>query len=81
MAVLRGMVRDKTTKAPLPWVLVMLDGYSTTTDRAGLYSIEVPTGTYTLKVRAMRYRPYTVTIDLPEERTYTRDIELELAAL
>jgi len=73
MPSIRGVVKDKETGAPLPWVLITADGYSTTSDEAGRYELKLlPLGTYLVKARTMDYRPWTRKIVL------TRDIELPI---
>jgi len=81
-ATLRGYILDKTTKAKLAWVMIEVNGISTTSNEEGYYELkDIPVGTYTLKVRTMLYRPYTRGIEFPEERVYELDIELERAYL
>jgi len=81
-ATLRGYILDKTTKAKLAWVMIEVNGISTTSNEEGYYELkDIPVGTYTLKVRTMLYRPYTRGIEIPEERVYELDIELERAYL
>jgi len=65
MAILTVKVIDKTTKAPLPWVHVELDGMVQTTSADGVVHFDVPEGTYTLKVRTLEYQPYTGRVTVP----------------
>jgi len=81
MPVLRGKVLDRETRAPLAWVLITLNTYSTTSGIDGNYELRVPAGDYTLKARSMEYRPYTRRVSLPEEKVYVINILLERAVL
>jgi len=82
LMIVRGKVLDRQTKAPIPWVLVTLDGYSTTTDDGGNYELkDIPAGDYVMRVRVIKYRPYSRPYSFPEERTYVVNIELEPAVL
>ena len=59
------LVRDKETKRPVPWTLVLLGEYKDATDEEGLAVFEeVPPGRYTLRVRSLLYRPYTAEVEV-----------------
>lgn len=65
MAQLIVKVVDSTTGAPLPWVHVELDGRVLTTGGDGVAVFDVPSGTYTLKVRTLDYQPYSMDVNVP----------------
>jgi len=80
MPSIRGVITDKETGAPLAWVLVTADGYSTTSNTAGRYELKLlPVGTYLIKARTLQYRPWTRKIELTED--IVLDIEMEKAVL
>lgn len=65
MAVLTVKVVDKHTGAPLPWIHCELDGMVQTTGADGTVHFDTSPGTYTLKVRALEYQPYTSRVTVP----------------
>ncbi len=52
-----GTVIDKNTTEPLPFVKIFVEGtaYGAITDENGKYKLEIPTGTYSLRVSSVGY--------------------------
>ena len=75
-----GTVTDRDTNAPVASASVSIDAptMSTTTDSAGLYTLEdVPAGTHTVDVDAPGYRSASAQVVLVPGGTVTKDFELE----
>lgn len=80
MARLNIKVTDAYSKAALPYVYVEVDGRSLSTGLDGVATFDLPAGpSYTIKVRQVAYRPWTRTIQIPQEGTYEQPVELEKA--
>lgn len=64
-----GEIRDENG-APIPQVLIVLDGTTTGTysDNKGRYSIKIPTGKQTFVVSAIGYNSQTTTLDIRGNR-------------
>jgi hypothetical protein len=82
---LTGKVVDKQTGNPIANVFVTATGvgatYSTTTDNTGFFSIvDLPPGTYTLKLERVGYQSTTVTdIQISANSTFYQTFQLEPA--
>lgn len=74
MPILRGRVVDRDTGRGIAFLVVALNGKTTSTDPQGEFEIFAPPGTYTLRIRSPFYEPYTREIELRED-TY---IEIKL---
>lgn len=71
LARLVGRIVSAEARIGLPYVLVQVDGLSTSSGLDGSFSIDVPSGrTYSFKVRTLLYKPVTQPINVAEERTY-----------
>ena len=59
--IIKGTVKDKNTQELLGFVNVLVEGtdYGTTTDFDGNYRLEIPTGTYNLRVSFVGYQTET----------------------
>jgi len=80
MARLNIKVIDSYSKAPLPYVHIEVDGRVLTTGLDGVATFDLPAGaSYIIKVRQAAYRPWTRTIQIPQETTYEQLVELEKA--
>jgi subtilisin-like proprotein convertase family protein len=73
-----GVVRNAGTNAPVANALVTLNpgGFSTVTDANGVYSRQVPPGTYTATASQSFYSPASVTIVVTNGATTTQDFFL-----
>lgn len=65
MAVLEGRVVDEVTGTPVPYMGVTVDGYPAVSDPGGRFRIDMPAGTYTMKVRSPAYAPVTLRVSVP----------------
>lgn len=80
MARLNIKVVDSYSKAPLPYVHVEVDGRVLSTGLDGVATFDLPAGLgYIVKARQVYYRPWTRTIQIPQEGTYEQPVELEKA--
>ena len=77
----RGLIIDKETKEPLPFVNVAFVGTTvgTTTDFDGFYEIETQWGSETIEVSYLGYISKTATVNLEEKNII--DFELESESL
>lgn len=57
LGTLRGRVTDRTTGTGLAGALVSTEDGSTSTDQSGYYILDLPPGTYTVRVSAPGYTP------------------------
>ncbi|PSQ73915.1 MAG: TonB-dependent receptor, partial [Bacteroidetes bacterium QH_6_64_77] len=64
-----GTVTDSVDGAPLPGVTVLVRGtdFGTATDTNGRYSLELPTGRYTLRFSAIGFSTHIDTVRVTEE--------------
>lgn len=78
---IRGIVIDKETKEPLPFVAIAFKGTSigTTTDFDGKYELSSQFATETLEVSFIGYTTFTTTVKLGEKQLV--DIELASEAI
>jgi len=56
---------DKDTRAPIAFLSCVIDGQITASDTSGKVAIDLPAGTYTLRVRHPFYEPVTQNITVP----------------
>jgi outer membrane receptor protein involved in Fe transport len=78
-----GRVTDKATGQPIVGAMVALDGTSgsATSDEEGKYRIlDVPAGSYVLRVRYIGYRPAMSPVTVGANTEVTADIALEKSA-
>jgi len=68
MVRLSGVLVDKESGLGVPFTQVTLDANLTTTDSEGMFSFDVPAGSYTLRVRHANYAPVTMSIELMQDR-------------
>jgi len=81
MATLVVKVTDAASGAPLPYVHTEVDGMVLTTGLDGTCSFGVNKGTtYTVKVRAVQYRPFSVSVPITQDAV-TVNAQLQKAAL
>lgn len=81
MATLVVAVSDATTGAPLSYVHTEVDGMVLTTGLDGTCSFGVNMGkTYTVKVRNVFYRPFSVSVPITQD-TVQVSAKLQKAAL
>lgn len=82
---LTGKVRNAKTQAPIPGVVVMLEGtaYGTTTEADGSYLLlNIPPGTYTVQTRMLGYRNLRIeNVRISVDLTRELDIALEETVL
>lgn len=81
---MKGKVFDRDTKDALTGATVLVKGTSigASTDLDGEYLIHnVPTGDQTIVVSYIGYVSITVTVNIPEDQTVTKDFFLEAAAV
>jgi TonB-dependent receptor len=81
---LKGRVVDKETRDALPGATVMIRGTSigASTDVNGAFAIHnVPSGEQTVVVTYVGYNSATLTIDIAENGTVDREVELEPTAV
>ncbi|RLC75998.1 MAG: hypothetical protein DRJ03_29385, partial [Chloroflexi bacterium] len=57
-----GYVKDSKTMLPIPNATITINGYTTSTNSAGYYEIEVPAGTYTVSASKSGYRSESRTV-------------------
>jgi len=69
MAVIEGYLIDAQTGSPVAWTSVWIDGVVATSDVNGYWRLDVPPGTYTLRVRSPVYAPVTMTVSAPGSYT------------
>ena len=76
-----GTVRDQQNAIPLPGVPVTVVGAETTvyTDVDGRYEVDLPPGSYQLKVMMEGYRERLVSVDVVEGARPTVDVALSMA--
>ena len=80
MARLNIKVVDSYSQTALAYVHVDVDGRVLTTGLDGVATFDLPAGaTYTIKVRQVAYRPWTRTIQIPQDATYEQTVALEKA--
>ena len=81
MATLIVKVSDAATGNALPYVNVQVDGLSDSTGLDGTCSFGVDLGkTYTVKVRNIYYRPFSVSVQINQD-TVTVNAQLQKATL
>lgn len=68
-----GRVYDADTRRPIPGVGVVVGDKPAVTGDDGSFSVEVPPGTYTVKIRNPVYRPFTKTVTVT-----TADVFLDI---
>jgi subtilisin family serine protease len=83
LSVLQGSVTNKQSAAPIAGAQVAAalaaHSYTTTTNASGLYSLGVPSGTYTITASALGYMPYITTgVKITANQTLTLNIALEV---
>ena len=81
---IKGLVLDKVTGNPLPYTNVFLDGTSlgSTTDPKGNFLIlDVPPGSYTIKIRYIGYKKLDEQIELGEGQILERQFSMDPEAL
>ncbi len=80
-----GYVKDKATGEPLEDINIMIEGTErgAATDAKGYYVIlNVPVGTYTLKISAVGYKTYTVpNVKVTVDLTTWQNIDMEEAVI
>ncbi|OFV93837.1 MAG: hypothetical protein A3G76_10810 [Acidobacteria bacterium RIFCSPLOWO2_12_FULL_65_11] len=77
--VLAGRVRNATTNAPIANAVVWAGGVTSTTDASGLYTLNLPVGTYTLIVSAASYFDSFISgVVIANQVVTTRDVGLSL---
>jgi len=64
-----GVVTDADTKRGLEGVPLKFDSHVAVTEEDGSYELEIPAGTYTLRVRTELRRPITRTVTVTEPET------------
>ena len=75
-----GQVTEKVTGRPIEGAVVSADGVEAKTDASGRYKIEVPAGTYNLRVRAEKFSEYlSGQITVTSSRTFVQDFALTIA--
>jgi len=79
-ATVSGEVRERGTGDPLP-AFVTLDGHQVTTDRKGHWELDVPEGTWTLRVIADGHLPLEQPLLVPVDHPVLVYLEREPAAL
>jgi len=67
VARLRLTFIDKETRAPIAFLSCTVDGLVTASDPNGVVDVDMPAGTYTLRVRHPFYEPLTQSIAVPGE--------------
>lgn len=66
-----GQLIGAETKLPIPYVLVQVDGLSTTSDTAGRFAIDVQANrTYKLMTRSPIHRPVSMDVSVGEDGVY-----------
>ena len=81
---IKGLVLDKVTGNPLPYTNVFLDGtsFGSSTDPKGNFLIlDVPPGSYTIKIRYIGYKKLDEQIELGEGQVLERKFSLAPEAL
>ncbi|HUI29379.1 MAG TPA: TonB-dependent receptor [Candidatus Acidoferrales bacterium] len=81
---LKGKVFDATTKDALPGATVLVKGTSVgaSTDLNGDFLVHnAPSGNQSVVVSYIGYTPITVTVDIPDGETLTKDFYLEATAV
>lgn len=81
MATLVVKVTDAASGAALPYIHTEVDGMVLTTGLDGTCSFGVNQGTtYTVKVRAVQYRPFSVSVPITQNTT-TVNAQLQRSSL
>ncbi len=83
-ATIKGFVLSAGTKEPLPGANVYLEGtmLGSSTDLDGYFSIiNIPPGSYTLKIKYIGYKQLDITIEVKAEDVITKTFELSPEAL
>ncbi|TVQ93477.1 MAG: TonB-dependent receptor [Bacteroidetes bacterium] len=77
---LRGVVTDRITGETLPGANIIIVGTTqgTVTNIDGEYSLSLAPGTYNISFRFLGYIPETIEINITENETLIRDIQLRL---
>jgi len=81
---IKGQVLDRVTENPLPYANVFLDGTSlgSSTDPKGNFLIlDVPPGSYTIKIRYIGYKKLDQPIELVDGQSLERQFSLDPEAL
>ena len=81
---IKGLVLDRVTGNPLPYANVFLDGTSlgSSTDPKGNFLIlDVPPGSYTIKIRYIGYKKLDQPIELVDGQSFERQFSLDPEAL
>jgi len=75
-ATVTGTVKDAKTELPIAGATVECNGYQTSTESDGTYSLSVTVGAYLVTVRMNGYETKTVSVDASEEKRYTIDFSI-----
>jgi len=71
-AVIRGRCVGAESKVGVPFLIVSVDGLTTTTSVAGDFEIQVVprAAPYSLRIRSPVHKPVTLSLNITEERLY-----------
>jgi hypothetical protein len=78
VSTITGIVMEEGTKNPISGALVTANGYSTTTDSEGRYTLIVQPENYTVTASASGYKESSQTVDARTEGTYTVNFTLAI---
>jgi len=78
ISTITGIVKEETTERPISGALVKANGYATTTNSTGGYTLRVQPAIYVVNVSASGYEESSQTIDARAEGTYDVNFSLVL---
>lgn len=74
-----GQVTEKVTGRPIEGATVSIDAAETKTDSQGRYKLEVPAGSYNLRIRAEGFTEFfSGQVTVTASRTFVQDVQLSI---